>query len=318
MDDQDILRDLSHLALASRLKRLADAMLADAAKIHSASGEPLQIGQFPLIAALDRYGPMSVNAAAAALGISQPATTRAINEAIKSGLVISHSLERDKRRRELSLTPLGRDCIARLKSTMWPRVEAAARQLTKDTSGTFLDHIDQIERRLKEASMYERVSAIDLSIVDFSDELAHHFHDINLEWIETMFTLEPHDEDVLLNPKKMIIDKGGDILFVRRGETDILGACALALEADGFIELTKMCVRSSARGRGAGEFLLRAAIERARQRYGVEKLFLVSNKRNVEAVKLYEKLGFEHDTSIMEKFGDRYERCDVAMRYRGP
>jgi hypothetical protein len=32
---------------------------------------------------------------------------------------------------------------------------------------------------------------------------------------------------------------------------------------------------------------------------------------------LYEKLGFAHDAQIMSDFGARYERCDVAMRYRG-
>lgn len=71
MNDPDIMRDVGYLALASRLKRLADLLLADAAKVHAESGEPVQPGQFPLIAALDRYGPMTINDAAQVLGISQ-------------------------------------------------------------------------------------------------------------------------------------------------------------------------------------------------------------------------------------------------------
>lgn len=316
MKQQDILRDLGHLALGSRLKRLADALLADAAKVHSDAGAPMQPGQFPLIAALDRYGPMSVNDAAEILGISQPAATRAVSESVKNGLVTSGPGQDDKRFRELSLTELGRSTVTDMKRSMWPRVEAAACDLTRGLSGDFLDSITEIESRLLEQSMLARVRANTLSILPFSDALAPHFQEINLEWIEAMFTVEPHDREVLSHPKENIIDKGGEIYFVRSGDSEILGTCALERAADGFMELTKMGVKSAARGKGAGEFLLRFILERTRESGWQDKLFLVSNKRNVAAVKLYEKLGFEHDTEIMDLFGARYERCDVAMRYR--
>lgn len=316
MNEKDILRDLGHLAFASRLKRLADALYADGAKVYSEIGEPLQPGQFPLIATLDRYGPMSVNDAAAALGISQPATTRAASEAIKTGLVSSSIAGKDKRFRELSLTRKGHECVVRMKRAMWPRFESAARDLTRDLSGDILENIAEIERRLDSRSMLERVRGNTLSIVPYTDELSHHFHDINMEWLDAMFTVEPHDSEVLMRPRANIIDKGGLIFFVQDGENDVVGTCALEQEADQFIELTKMGVRSSARRKGAGEFLLRFILEHARELGWRDKLFLVSNKRNVAAIKLYEKLGFEHDDDIMERFGARYERCDVAMRFR--
>lgn len=316
MKQQDILRDLGHLALASRLKRLADALLADAAKVHSDADAPLQPGQFPLIAALDRYGPMSVNDAAEILGISQPATTRAVSESVKIGLVTSGPGQDDKRFRELSLTELGRSTVADMKRSMWPRVEASARGLTQGLTGDFLDSINQIEGRLLEQSMLERVRANTLSILPYSDALAPHFQEINLEWIEAMFIVEPHDHEVLSRPKESIIDKGGEIHFVCSGDREILGTCALEREPDGFVELTKMGVRAFARGKGAGEFLLRFILERTRELGWQDRLFLVSNKRNVAAVRLYEKLGFEHDAEIMNRFGARYDRCDVAMRYR--
>jgi ribosomal protein S18 acetylase RimI-like enzyme len=76
-----------------------------------------------------------------------------------------------------------------------------------------------------------------------------------------------------------------------------------------------MGVRESARGLKAGEFLLTAVIERALA-MGAEPLYLLSNHRCAAAVHLYEKLGFQHDADIMARYGARYERCDVAMRYR--
>ena len=49
-----------------------------------------------------------------------------------------------------------------------------------------------------------------------------------------------------------------------------------------------------------------------------KRLYLLSNKKSVAAVHLYEKLGFVHDAGIMQEFGARYERCNVAMLYRQP
>jgi GNAT superfamily N-acetyltransferase len=155
-----------------------------------------------------------------------------------------------------------------------------------------------------------------LAIHEFSDDLAGHFRDINAEWINAMFRLEQTDREVLDDPRGRIIDRGGDILFVEASGLGIVGACALQKTGPTSYELTKMGVRASARGLKAGEFLLRAVIERALS-LGADPLYLLTNTRCAAAIHLYEKHGFEHDAEIMRTHGSRYERCDVAMRYRG-
>lgn len=157
----------------------------------------------------------------------------------------------------------------------------------------------------------------DLKILNWRDDLATDFHDINAEWIRTMFVLEDTDRDVLENPRARIIDPGGDILFVEADGLGVVGACALQKTGEGRFELTKMGVRESARGRKAGEFLLDAMIRRAHDR-GAETLYLLTNARCAPAIHLYEKAGFAHDAEIMRDYGARYQRCDVAMRYVGP
>ena len=156
-----------------------------------------------------------------------------------------------------------------------------------------------------------------LSIVEFSDALAHHFHDINAEWITAMFRLEDTDRDVLENPRERIVDPGGAILFVEAAGLGIVGTCALQKTGATSYELTKMGVRESARGMKAGEYLLAAVIRRATA-LGADPLYLLTNARCAAAVHLYEKLGFRHDAQIMSRYGARYERCDVAMRYVAP
>lgn len=155
-----------------------------------------------------------------------------------------------------------------------------------------------------------------LAIREYSDDLAQAFHDINAEWIEAMFVLEPVDREVLLSPREKIIDAGGTILFVEVEGLDVVGTCALKPTGGGGYELTKMGVRETARGSGAGAFLLQAVIVRAVE-IGADPLYLLTNHTCEAAIHLYEKLGFRHDAGIMADYGTRYARCDVAMRYFG-
>jgi ribosomal protein S18 acetylase RimI-like enzyme len=160
-------------------------------------------------------------------------------------------------------------------------------------------------------------SATGLRIREFSDELAPVFRDINAEWLSAMYSLEPVDIEVLAHPRERFVDTGGAVLFVEAEGLGIVGTCALHRTGPGEFELTKMGVRESARGRKAGEALLRAAIERA-QAMGAELLYLLSNSKSAAAIHLYEKAGFVHDAAILQRFGARYGRCNVAMRYAGP
>ncbi|MFY7759672.1 GNAT family N-acetyltransferase, partial [Aquidulcibacter sp.] len=110
-----------------------------------------------------------------------------------------------------------------------------------------------------------------------------------------MFALEDTDRKVLENPQSMIMDKGGDILFVSAEGLGVVGACALMPAKDsGAFELTKMGVLDSARGQKAGEFLLDAVLARANA-MKIETLFLLTNTKCEAAIHLYEKLGFVHD-----------------------
>jgi N-acetylglutamate synthase-like GNAT family acetyltransferase len=154
-----------------------------------------------------------------------------------------------------------------------------------------------------------------LRIVEFRDDLAGHFHDINAEWIESMFVLEDVDRQVLNNPRLAIIDGGGDILFVEHDVHGIVGTGALRWSAPGQLELTKMGVKSGLRGLKAGEFLLNALIERAATMQP-ERLYLLTSKKCEAAIHLYEKAGFAHDAELLAAARHHYDRCDVAMTYR--
>jgi DNA-binding MarR family transcriptional regulator len=315
----DIMKEMGYLFLGSRLKRLAERMQGDVASIAERAGLAIQPSQYPILVALDRFGTLTVGALAEKLGLSQPAITRNLAKLVELGLIETITTPGDQRRRSLSLTGAGHDAMTRSKRDVWPHIDAAVVELCAGLNGPLLDQITTIEDALEASSIEQRVlagPASGLTIRESSDELARDFHDINAEWISSMFRIEQTDREVLENPRARIIDPGGVILFVEARDLGIVGACALQKTGESRFELTKMGVLESARGRKAGEYLLEAILRRARQ-MEIEMLYLLTNSICAAAIHLYEKLGFEHDAEIMRDFGARYERCDVAMRYRG-
>jgi DNA-binding MarR family transcriptional regulator/GNAT superfamily N-acetyltransferase len=313
----DLLKERGHLFLGSRLKRLAERMQGDVVRVAEREGLDIQPSQYPLLATLDRYGPQTIGELTQAMELSQPSVTRSAARLIEMGLVEMSRVHRDQRHKTISLTPAGEAALATSKALVWPRIEAAVARMCEGLSGSLLDQIAAIEDMLAERPLDQRALAevdVGLSIREFSDDLAGAFRDINAQWISSMYSLEQADRDVLDDPRGRIVDRGGTILFVEAAGLGVVGACALQKTGEGQFELTKMGVLETARGRKAGEFLLRAIIARAGE-MGAALLYLLSNKKSAPAIHLYEKLGFVHDAEIMRDYGARYERCDVAMRY---
>ena len=319
---RDVLAEMGYLALGSRLKRLAERMQADATRAFADRGIPVQATHFPLLAALATYGPMTVSEAVEAVGITQPAVTRIHNSLQALGLTRAVPVKGDNRQKQIRLTAKGKALIDDMKHCLWPQVRRAAQALCDGPDTDILSQITRLEEGLQARPLHLRIQdgmaaasgLPPLRLVEYDERLAPEFDAITREWVEDMFTLEPNDLKIIENPKAMILDRGGEILFVEAGPLGIVGTCALMPVDGSSFELTKMGVRASARGLKAGEFLLHRVLERARQ-MPIGELFLLTNTKCAAAVHLYEKAGFVHDADIKERYGKRYARCNVAMSY---
>lgn len=133
------------------------------------------------------------------------------------------------------------------------------------------------------------------------------FRRLNEQWIEKLFSLEPPDRVVLNHPEEHILAPGGAILMAVAGD-EVIGTCALIVEAPGVYELAKMAVDERWQGRGIGRRILQRAIEEAR-RMGAHKLTLGSSSKLPNAIHLYEVVGFRH----VPAHDTRYARADVFM-----
>jgi putative acetyltransferase len=153
----------------------------------------------------------------------------------------------------------------------------------------------------------------DVTIVPFSVEFNDAFAQLNREWIERIFTIEESDLKMLRDPHASILSGGGQIFFALDDGTPV-GTVAAVRLPDGVFELAKMAVRPSHQGHGLGERLGRAAIHFAREQ-GAAMMFLETNSRLQNAIRLYERLGFAHAAF---PHPSPYARADVYMELRFP
>ena len=152
---------------------------------------------------------------------------------------------------------------------------------------------------------------MDVSIRPLDGEAdATAFRALNEEWISSRFSIEDEDRRQLDDPRAAYIAPGGHILLAEAGGR-VIGCVAIVPDGTGAWELSKMAVAPDERGRGTGRRLLEAAIVVARES-GARSIFLGSSTKLVEAVHLYEAVGFSHVAP--DALHMPYDRADVFMR----
>ncbi|CDX37654.1 MarR family transcriptional regulator [Mesorhizobium sp. WSM4935] len=153
---EDILRSLGFLCLGSRMKRIGEQLQADTQRVLDRLDMRIQSSQYPLLAALDRLGPLPVGELAQSLGIAQPGVTRSVALLAELGLVEVNPSQDDQRRRIVSLSRDGRRLVDRAKRDIWPSIENAVADLCADLSGPLLSQLAAVEDRLAATPLHRR------------------------------------------------------------------------------------------------------------------------------------------------------------------
>ena len=145
----------------------------------------------------------------------------------------------------------------------------------------------------------------------YQPNYAQAFKQLNLHWLEQFFVVEPHDDEVLSDPDRFIIQPGGEILVALQDQK-VVGVVALMPDEHGIFEMTKMAVDANLRGQKIGQQLLRYTLDFAQQK-GLDRLLLYSNRKLENAIYLYRKFGFEE---IPLEHPNPYARADIKMEIR--
>jgi N-acetylglutamate synthase-like GNAT family acetyltransferase len=148
-----------------------------------------------------------------------------------------------------------------------------------------------------------------MEIISYEPRYVEDFKELNIAWLKKYFWVEPHDEEVLGNPEKYIIEPGGNIFFAKDGKK-IIGCVALMKIEDGVFELTKMAVTPEYQGKKIGQKLIKHTLDFAKKQ-GWDHLIIFSNRKLENAIYIYKKYGFR-EIPIGEN--NPYTRGDIKMR----
>ena len=145
-------------------------------------------------------------------------------------------------------------------------------------------------------------------VVRYRKECRDTFEQLNREWIELYFVLEPADQETLGDPQRKILDPGGQVFFVL-DQGEVQGTCAVLRHSADECEIAKMAVAPAARGRGYGDLLMEASMAFARQ-IGSRRVVIVSNTLLSPAIRLYRKHGF---VQVPLASDGRYRRANIRL-----
>ena len=156
----DVVRELGHLTLGTRLKRLGERLQAQTQVLLEGAGIGLPASHFPILAGLDRLGQLNVGEIAEAVGMSQPGVTRMLDKLQSDGWVQSAIAPEDKRVRTVKLTAAGEKLVASSKRTVWPLIESAVASACEGQGESLLPALAALEDSLLNASLSARADRL--------------------------------------------------------------------------------------------------------------------------------------------------------------
>lgn len=156
---EDIVKSLGLLTLGTRLKRIGERLQAQTQAVIEAEGMgDIPSSHLPVLAALQRLGPLTVGDIALALGVSQPGVTRQLGKLQEAGLVQARQSAGDLRLRTIELTEAGQRQVARARQHTWPAIEAAVAEACAPHGPALLAQLAALEDALESQGLLARVN----------------------------------------------------------------------------------------------------------------------------------------------------------------
>ncbi|CAF4638170.1 unnamed protein product, partial [Rotaria sp. Silwood1] len=149
----------------------------------------------------------------------------------------------DTRKKIITISKKGEAMLPQL-MPLWKDFEMGVGEIFEKAEINILEVLEKIETQIEEKSIYDRVIErakarlrANVKIEKFSAVYKADFKNLNLEWLNHYFEVEPIDKKILNNPESEIINTGGMIFFALIDEK-VVGTCAMIKINDSF-ELSK-------------------------------------------------------------------------------
>ncbi len=311
----DALQGYGELGMGSRLKRTSDMLMRETQVVYDHFCIDFDPYLFPVFKLISYKEGVTNTAIKNAIGLTQPAITQAINKLVKKGFIYFKNDELDKRKKIIFLSEKGLKQLKQLEP-IWEAIDKTLKEFTIHDGSSLLSHLNSLDLKLKAISfsktIIDRLSEKKLIIEAYKGkkEEKEAFFSLNEEWLRTLFNLEPYDLEVLSNPKKHIINKGGYIFFARLNDKIVGTVALMPLIEQNTFELTKMGVSPKYRGQKIGQKLMQYCVDFSKKKE-FPNLVLYSSRKLENAIYIYRKYGF---VEIPVEANSPYKRCDIKMK----
>ncbi|UOB17346.1 bifunctional helix-turn-helix transcriptional regulator/GNAT family N-acetyltransferase [Abyssalbus ytuae] len=310
----DKLKEFQELGLGSRLKRLSEDLMKEINRVYKTFEIDFDPYLFPVFKTIADEKEITTVEITDKLKITQPAITQYINKLKEKNLIITRKDVTDQRKKIIGLSEKGKSIFEKM-TPLWKITDITLKKYSSYLNMNFIEQIVVLESALEEheiskniISDYKKFLEKEVEIVNYRKEYNKHFKELNIEWLEKYFVVEPHDAKLLENSEETIINKGGHIFFSKIGQEIVGCFCFIKTEND-IYELGKMAVTEKYQKRKIGNKMLEFSINFAKSK-NWKKIILYSNTKLENAIHLYKKYGFKE--VALEK-NTPYLRSNIKM-----
>ena len=150
----DFVNELGYLALATRLKRISEAMVHSGRQMYKQLDIAIEPNWFLLFKLLKKYEQLSITEIAVKLHFSHPSVITMIQK-MEAHAYVSHQIDQaDSRKRNYSLTDKAHKMLPTLEK-IWSAGTEGIRKLFDERS-RFLDELETLEIKLSEQDFMQR------------------------------------------------------------------------------------------------------------------------------------------------------------------
>lgn len=273
-----------------------------------------------LLIELSSYSCPTMGEIAERLLLDKSTASRLIAKAIKKGYVKTSLDEKDKRKRFLHMTNLGKDALNAFEPIAFNQTKQALLTLLPEEvecvyqgisfyakglkSSRLQNHAfaaadDQIASRVKPASaelemIHNQLSKKRLLLAPFTEEDENSLYGIFQEVVDSGIEF-PYESSSVQEFHRQFFAPGSEVYVCRSVNGEVVGGFYLKANFSGrchHIANAAYMIKSSHRGQGIGTLLVNASLEIAKNLGFQAMQFNMVLSQNFIALKLYQKLGF--------------------------
>lgn len=149
---------LGTLVISSRLRKLAERMLAEISEVYKSHQVDFEPGWFHVLYLLSQNQEMAITQVSETLQVAHPSVIQVAKVMEGKGLVHAFQSKQDKRKRMLILTEKGADLV-QIVQPIWQKIQQALAQLLAEGeySKILFSAMDELEANLNHKALHKRI-----------------------------------------------------------------------------------------------------------------------------------------------------------------